>query len=217
MTTATDPIVYIVDDDPGLRDSLQWLLESVGLRVQAFERARDFLDHYPPGQSGCLLLDIRMPDMSGLYIQRKLPEHGIDLPVIIITGHGDVPMAVAAMKYGALDFIEKPCNDQRLLDCVQQALAQDQARRRTHHYRQEVQERFQTLTTREREVMAQVIKGMPNQLIADTLTVTRKTVEVHRSKVMSKMRARSLSELIRMAIALGIIQEYESDECDPVK
>jgi FixJ family two-component response regulator len=212
VSDAAGPIVYIVDDDPALRDSLPWLLESVGVKVEVFERARDFLDHYPAGQPGCLLLDIRMPDMSGLQLQRMLPAHGIELPVIIITGHGDVPMAVAAMKHGALDFIEKPCNDQRLVDCVQHALARDQARRRAQSYRKTVGERFQTLTPREREVMERVVKGMPNQLIAQALAVTRKTVEVHRSRVMTKMRARSVSELVRMAIAVGIIKEYESED-----
>jgi FixJ family two-component response regulator len=207
-----EPIVYIIDDEAALRDSLKWLLESVGMRVQTYSRAQDFLAGYAPDQPGCLLLDIRMPEMSGLYLQRRLPDHGIDLPVIIITGHGDVPMAVAAMKYGALDFIEKPCNDQRLLDCVQTALARDQGRRRSRSHHREVSERFQTLTPREREVMERVAKGMPNQAIAEDLAITRKTVEVHRSRVMDKMSARSLSELIRTAIVLNIIKDHESED-----
>jgi FixJ family two-component response regulator len=212
LTVDAEPIAYIVDDDPALRDSLPWLLESVGVRAEVFERAWDFLERYPPGQPGCLLLDIRMPGMSGLQLQRLLPDYGIELPVIIITGHGDVPMAVAAMKHGALDFIEKPCNDQRLVDCVQHALARDQVRRQARRYRKEIGERFRTLTPREREVMERVVKGMPNQLIAETLAVTRKTVEVHRSRVMNKMRAHSVSELVRMAIAEGLVKDLGNDD-----
>jgi len=208
MISQTDPIVFIIDDDPAVRDSFEWLLESVGLGVSTYARPQDFFEHYTPGQPGCVLLDVRMPGISGLNIQQKLSEYGVDLPVIIITGHGDVPMAVTAMKHGALDFIEKPCNDQLLLDCVQNALAQDQARRNARAHHQEVIARFASLTFREREVMERVVQGMPNKVIADTLSVSRKTVEVHRAKVMNKMQAESLSDLIQMAIIVGILKEY---------
>lgn len=214
MNPKDEPIVFVVDDDPAMRDSLKWLLESVGLRTTTYGRAQDFLDDYRPGQAGCLLLDVRMPGMSGLHVQQKLPEHGIHLPVIIITGHGDVPMAVAAMKYGAVDFIEKPFNDQLLLDCVQHALQHDRSQRQEHNRRREVVERFESLTRREREVMELVVQGLSNKAIADALTVSRKTVEVHRAKVMDKMQAESLSDLIQMAMVVGILREFADAEAE---
>lgn len=202
------PVVFIIDDNPAIRDSLQWLLESVGLRAVTFARGQDFLDAFEPGQYGCLLLDVRMPGMSGLHLLEKLRQAGIDLPVIIITGYGDVPVAVAAMKGGAVDFIEKPFNEQLLLDSVQNALAQDQAQRQSRLRRQEVIQRFASLTRREEEVMKWVVEGLPNKDIAENLSVSRKTVEVHRAKVMAKMQAESLSDLIQMAIVVGILREY---------
>lgn len=215
MTARDEPIVYIVDDDPALRDSLKWLLESVGLQAASYARPQDFLENYPRGQAGCLLLDVRMPEMSGLHLQQRLPELGIHLPVIIITGHGDVPMAVTAMKHGALDFIEKPFNDQLLLDCVQNALHHDQEHRQAQARNRTVAERFGSLTRREREVMELVVQGLPNKAIAETLEVSRKTVEVHRAKVMDKMRAESLSDLIQMAMAVGLLKEYAADDPSP--
>lgn len=209
MTTELEsPVIFIIDDNPAIRDSLQWLLESVGLRAIAFPRGQDFLDTYKPGQYGCLLLDVRMPGMSGLHLLEKLRQADIDLPVIIITGYGDVPAAVAAMKGGAVDFIEKPFNEQLLLDSVQNALAQDQAQRQSRLRRQEVIQRFASLTPREEEVMKWVVEGLPNKDIAENLAVSRKTVEVHRAKVMAKMQAESLSDLIQMAIVVGILREY---------
>lgn len=209
MTTELEsPVIFIIDDNPAIRDSLQWLLESVGLRAIAFLRGQDFLDTYKPGQYGCLLLDVRMPGMSGLHLLEKLRQADIDLPVIIITGYGDVPVAVAAMKGGAVDFIEKPFNEQLLLDSVQNALAQDQAQRQSRLRRQEVIQRFASLTPREEEVMKWVVEGLPNKDIAENLAVSRKTVEVHRAKVMTKMQAESLSDLIQMAIVVGILREY---------
>ncbi len=211
MTARDEPIVYIVDDDSALRDSLRWLLESVGLKTVSHAHPQDFLENYPPGQAGCLLLDVRMPDMSGLHLQQQLPKLGIHLPVIIITGHGDVPTAVAAMKHGALDFIEKPFNEQLLLDCVQNALHHDQEYRQIQARNRAVAERFESLTHREREVMELVVQGLPNKAIADALKVSRKTVEVHRAKVMEKMNAQSLSDLIQMAMAVNILKEYAAD------
>lgn len=202
------PIVFIIDDDPALRHSLKWLVESVGLRAQSFASGQAFLDAYELGQSGCLLLDVRMPRMSGLHLLQKLRQAGVDLPVIVITGHGDVPVAVAAMKGGAVDFIEKPFNEQLLLDSVQNALAQDHAQRQSRIRRQEVIKRFASLTSREQEVMKWVVEGLANKDIAENLAVSRKTVEVHRAKVMSKMGAESLADLIQMAIVVGILREY---------
>ncbi|PWV61081.1 response regulator transcription factor [Plasticicumulans acidivorans] len=206
-------IVYVVDDDPALRDSMKWLLESVGLSACIHSNATEFLTSWSdPGCPACLLLDVRMPGMGGLQAQSRLPEHGIEIPVVIITGHGDVPMAVAAMKSGAMDFIEKPFNDQVLLDCVHNALARDQERRESASRRENVADCFTSLTPREREVMELVVRGLPNKTIAEMLDVSRKTVEVHRAKVMDKMRAGSLSELIRMAMAVGLLGEYEQPQ-----
>ncbi len=201
-----DALVYVVDDDPALRDSLKWLLDSVGLDARTYANAQDFFAAWrDEGRPACLLLDVRMPGMGGLQMQHRLPEHGIELPVIVITGHGDVPMAVAAMKQGALDFIEKPFNDQSLLDSVHNALVRDRARRELLARRRGIHEYYASLTPREREVMALVVRGMPNKAIADALQVSRKTVEVHRAKVMDKMQAESLSELIQMALALDLL------------
>ncbi len=208
MAEIRESTVFIVDDDDAVRDSLIWLLESVGLQATPFARARDFLDGYRPDQPGCLLLDVRMPEMGGLQLQQELGERGIQLPVLVITGHGDVPMAVAAMKQGAMDFIEKPWNEQHLLDCVQNALALDRENRRQDARREDMRRRYRSLTPREREVMERVAQGLSNKAIAEALSVSRKTVEVHRAKVMDKMGAASLSDLIQMAMGLKILQEY---------
>lgn len=208
MTTAS--IVHVVDDDPALRDSLKWLLESVGLTAHVHANAQEFLAGWQdPGVPACLLLDVRMPGMGGLQAQSRLPSFGVAIPVIIITGHGDVPMAVSAMKAGAVDFIEKPFNDQLLLDCVHNALARDRARREALERAHVLAERYASLTPREREVMALVVQGEPNKDIAEALAVSRKTVEVHRAKVMDKMQAESLSDLIRMAMSVGLLDVRE--------
>ena len=213
MTTATvhppPPVVGIVDDDRDTRASLRLLLEAAGYAVDTWPDADACLAALQPEQAGCLLLDVRMPGMGGLQAQSRLPEHGIEIPVIIITGHGDVPMAVAAMKAGAVDFIEKPFNDQLLLDCVQAALARDRQRRAALARRETVHARYTSLTPREREVMREVVRGHANKDIAETLNVSRKTVEVHRAKVMDKMQAESLSQLIQMAMSLGELGEFE--------
>jgi two-component system, LuxR family, response regulator FixJ len=193
--------VYIVDDDQAMRKSLHWLIESVGLNVETFPSARRFLESYRPGRPGCLVLDMRMPGISGLDLQEKLAEQQINLPVIIITGHGDVPMAVRAMKAGAIDFIEKPFNDQVLLDRIQSALEQDAELRSSQALRAEVAARLALLTPREREVMDMVVEGKPNKVIAAQLGVSAKTVEAHRAKVMEKMQARALADLIRMILS----------------
>lgn len=207
MANTADPIVYVVDDDEDVRDSLQWLLESVGLKVQSFATAQAFLDGYPPGSGGCVVMDVRMPGLSGISAQKKLPEYQIDIPVIMISAHGNVDMAVTAMTQGAQTFIEKPFNDQTLLDHVQRALTDDQTRRQSLMRKQALAERYQTLTKREKQVLEQVVQGLSNQEIADVLAINRKTVEGHRAHMMRKMEAGSLAELIQFAVSLGLVAD----------
>ena len=198
------PTVFVVDDDQAMRDSLRWLIESVGLAVECHDSAESFLESYYPGRAGCLLLDVRMPGMSGLELQEYLNKHEIDIPVVVITGHGDVPMSVRAMKQGAIDFIEKPFNDELLLEAIRRALSLDASRREKNALRAELVARLSTLTPREHEVMEMVTAGKSNKEIAAALGVSAKTVEAHRAKVMDKMQAGSLAELVRMAM---LVQE----------
>jgi two-component system response regulator FixJ len=191
------PLVYVVDDDDAVRDSLLLLLRSIGIAGKAFATATDFLDAYDPKQHSCLVTDIRMPGMSGLELQRELKERGAPIPVILITGHGDVPMAVEAMKDGALDFIEKPFRDQELLDRIQQALSRDEEDRSKNLEALSIHERLTTLTPRETEVMELVVQGHANKVIAQDLGVSQRTVEIHRARVMEKMGMRSLAALVR--------------------
>ena len=211
VNPAVTPLVYIVDDQPALRETLLRLLESVGLQALASPDIQAMLAVYQPERPGCLLLGIRIPGGNDLSIQHHLRDQGVDLPVIIITSQGDVSLAVTAMKQGALDFIEQPFNDQLLLDCVHHALAEDAIRRRVRTRRQDIQHRFDTLTPREQEVLQLVVEGQSNRDIADRLTLSRKTVEVHRAKVMQKMEADTLSQLIRMAMTLGTLKLYDLD------
>jgi len=194
--------VFIVDDDPAMRESLRWLIESVGLAVETYGAARDFLDTYDPARAGCLLLDVRMPGLSGLDLQAELSVRRISIPTIIITGYAEVPMAVRAMKAGAIDFIEKPFSDQHLLDRIRQAIEIDREDRRVSAERKEMTDRYERLTQRERQVMEMVVSGRPNKTVAQEFGLSEKTVEVHRSKVMEKMRAQSLADLIRMDLIL---------------
>lgn len=198
----SDSIVFVVDDDPAVRDSLEWLLSSVDMTVQTFASAQEFMDSYDPKQLGCVLVDVRMPGMSGLELQEELAALGTNLPVIVITGHSDVQMAVRAMKSGAFDFIEKPFNDQALLDLVQKAIDENKATVQMRSKRDEIQERFDLLSPRERQVLEQIVAGEPNKRIAFNLGLSEKTVEAHRAKVMEKTRAGSLAELIKMATVL---------------
>ncbi|MBK1722715.1 response regulator transcription factor [Thiocystis violacea] len=195
-----DATVFVVDDDQAMRTSLQWLIETTGMSVQTYDSADAFLAKYYPGRAGCLLLDVRMPGMSGLELQAHLAREGYRLPVILITGHGDVAMAVKAMKAGAVDFIEKPFHDEDLLRSIRNALEYDQKTRASRSARAEIAMRLAELTPREHEVMAMVTDGRSNKEIASTLGVSAKTVEAHRSRVMEKMRADSLAELVRMAL-----------------
>jgi len=198
------PYVFVVDDDQAMRNSLKWLIESVGMKVETYSTANEFIQNYYPGRAGCLLLDVRMPGMSGLELQEHFIKHQINIPIIIITGHGDVPMAVRAMKSGAIDFIEKPFNDELLLESIRNALTMDVEQRAAQAERAEIATRLANLTPREHEVMEMVTAGKANKEIAQTLGVSAKTVEAHRSRVMEKMQADSLAELVKMAVAANI-------------
>ncbi len=193
-------VVFIVDDDEALRDSLRWLLESVRLKVETHDSANSFLQSYYPGQSGCLLLDVRMPGMSGLELQEQLESRDVRLPVVIMTGHGDVAMAVRALKAGVLDFIEKPFDDELLLASIQRALLLDVEQRKSRATQAEILARLAQLTRREHQVMELVTIGKANKQIASELNVSAKTVEAHRAHVMEKMQANSLAELVRMSM-----------------
>ena len=193
------PTVFIVDDDPAVRDSLRWLLESMRLRVATFGSAEDFLKFYTMHMVGCLILDVRMPGMSGLQLQQFLTKQKYSLPIIFITGHGDIPMAVRAMQAGAMYFLEKPFEDQVLLDYVHEALALDNDNQQSRIRLTMIQARIANLTEREREVMELVIDNHSNKEIASKLGVSTKTVEFHRSHMMDKMHATSLIELVNMA------------------
>ncbi len=201
---ATEPTVFVVDDDEAVRDSLMALLDAVGLKAESHGSARDFLAAYDSSRPGCLVLDVRMPDMSGLELQKELAASRIRIPVIIITGHGDVPMAVEAMKAGAVDFIEKPFRKDTLLDSIHRALAHCAPAPRGEVASAEVAARIAQLTPRERDVLEGLVIGRPNKVIAFGLGISPRTVEIHRARVMAKMQARSLSHLVRMALAAGI-------------
>ncbi len=201
-----EPLVYVIDDDEAVRDSLAILLESVGLAHEVYGSALDFLDAYDPDRHACIVSDIRMPGMSGLELQQRLLESHSEAPLIFITGHGDVPMAVTAMKRGAADFIQKPFRDQELIDRIHQALEQDKARRAARREEREIRERIKTLTPREAEVMHRVVSGQANKVIAMDLGVSQRTVELHRARVMRKLRMRSLAELVQ---AVGKVSKDE--------
>jgi len=199
-----DSIVYVVDDDFSVREAIKSLIRSVGLRVETFGTAQEFLHSARPDAPGCVVLDVRLPGLSGLDLQRELAAHGIYLPVIFITGHGDIPMSVRAMKAGALEFLTKPFRDQDLLDAIQQALERDRSARQQRSETAEVRERFDSLTAREREVMGLVVSGLLNKQIAGELGTSEVTIKIHRSQVMKKMGAGSLAELVKMTEKLGI-------------
>ncbi len=198
-----EPTVFVVDDDPDVRQALRRLIASVGLRVEVYESAADFLDGYQQGPPGCILLDIRMPGMSGLDMQKELAAREIKLPVIFLTGHGDVQMAVHAMKAGALDFIEKPFNNQFLIDRVQQALAESADAKRDNAKHDEITSRMERLTPREHQVLDLVAAGETNKGVARVLEISEKTVEIHRANVMEKMQAKSLADLVKMLLAVN--------------
>jgi len=196
------PTVYIVDDDEGVRNSLRFLLKSVGLANCALSSAREFLDNYVTDHPGCLVLDVRMPGMSGLELQQQLNLRGAVIPVIFITGHGDVPMAVEAMQHGAFDFLQKPFRDQDLIERIQRALQRDARSRSALTQHAKIRERLASLTPREREVLALMTRGLPNKVMAAELGVSQRTVEIHRARVMEKSGAGSLAQLVRMMLDL---------------
>ena len=197
------PTVFVVDDDEAVRNSLRFLLKSVGVGTRAFASAAEFLAGYQPSQPGCLVLDVRMPGMSGLELQEQLNLRGAVIPVIFITGHGDIPMAVEAMQHGAFDFLQKPFRDQDLIDRIQRALAKDAKNRAALKQHDRIRNRFETLTPREREVLALMTRGKANKVMAAELGLSQRTVEIHRARVMEKSGAGSLAELVRMALDLN--------------
>jgi len=192
------PVVFVIDDDPSVRSSLKFLISTVGLQVESFESAETFLNRKPPDTASCLVLDVRLRGLSGLDFQRELADRNIHIPIVFVTGHGDIPMSVRAMKAGAVEFLTKPFRDQDLLDAIRVALERDRSRREQEKEITELQQRFESLTPREQEVIFMVVSGMLNKQIAGKLGTAENTVKVHRSRAMEKMQAQSLADLVRM-------------------
>jgi two-component system response regulator FixJ len=203
---AADPIVHVIDDDEAVRQSIEFLLRTSGVSARTYDSASAFLDALPNVESGCIITDVRMPGISGIDLLRRLGEMRIRIPVIVVTGHGDVPLAVEAMKNGAADFLEKPFDDELLLGSVRSALNRSQENAERDAERAEVEARLSTLTNREREVLEGLVAGKPNKVIAFDLAISPRTVEIYRANVMTKMEAASLSELVRMALVAGVMK-----------
>jgi len=205
-----ESIVFIIDDDPLYRRSSERLVRSVGFDVQSFETARDFMSSRRPNVPSCLILDVRLPGLSGLDLQRVLTEAGVHIPIIFVTGHGDIPMSVQAMKAGAVEFLTKPFRDQALLDAIQQAIGRDHVARQRQARNADLRRRYESLKPREREVFKCVVSGMLNKQIADELGATERTVKFHRGNIMRKMQVKSLAELVRIAEVLGTANQGSS-------
>jgi FixJ family two-component response regulator len=200
-----DSIVYIVDDDPSMREALTRLLGTVGLRAQAFKTAQEFLSTKRPDTPSCLVLDVRLPGLSGLDLQREVANTEVPIPIVFITAHGDVPMTVQAMKAGAVEFLTKPFRDQQFLDAVQQAIDRDRGARQQRGELTELRRRYESLTPRERQVMPLVVTGLLNKQIAGELRTSEATVKAHRGQLMHKMKAESVAQLVRLAEELGLL------------
>ena len=202
--TKAEETVFVIEDDDSMRRALARLIRSVGLQVETSTSAQEFLSHPPPEGPCCLVLDIRLPGLSGLQLQESLNQYGMGIPIIFITGHGDVPMSVQAMKAGAMDFLQKPVNDQQLLDAVHRALSKDRRQRSQRARKVAVRGRYKILTPREQEVLSLVVSGLKNKEIADEMGASERTVKVHRARVMEKMRAESLPHLVRLSEMLDL-------------
>ena len=200
----SDQVVFVIDDDASMRSAIKELIEAVGISCQTFESGQELLRAELPDVPSSLVLDVRLPGLSGLNLQRELSERGINMPIIFITGHGDIPMSVQAMKAGAVEFLTKPFREQDLLDAIEQGIERDRSARQQQNALRELRDRAETLTQREREVMQLVVTGLLNKQIAAELDISEKTVNVHRSQVMQKMRADSLAELVRMTEKLDL-------------
>lgn len=209
--TTVNPIVYIVDDDQAMVESLSWIIESVGLRAKVYTRAQDFLDEYSTDQHGCLLLDVRMPGMSGPELQAKLNSIGATMPIIFISGHGDVPLAVRVMKAGAIDFLTKPFNDQVLIESINKALREDKANREKQQESAQAEAKFALLSPREIQVLQGIVAGKQNKVISSELNISLKTVEAHRASVMKKMSVKSVPELVKLVLT-NSVQEVATQE-----
>lgn len=206
-----DAVVYVVDDEQAMVESLSWIIESVGLKAKTFTRAQDFLDEYDPDQHGCVLLDVRMPGMSGPELQLKLNALGATLPIIFISGHGDVPLAVRVMKAGAVDFLTKPFNDQILLESINKALRVDKSNREKQQENAQAEAKFALLSPREVQVLQGIVAGKQNKVISAELKISLKTVEAHRASVMKKMGVKSVSQLVTLVLTNGV-KEVQHEE-----
>ncbi len=206
-----NPMVYVVDDEQVMVESLSWIIESVGLKAKTYTRAQDFLNEYSPDQHGCLLLDVRMPGMSGPELQLKLNELGATLPIIFISGHGDVPLAVRVMKAGAVDFLTKPFNDQILLESINKALRLDKTNREKQQENAQAEAKFALLSPREVQVLQGIVAGKQNKVISAELNISLKTVEAHRASVMKKMSVKSVPELVKLVLTNGVQEPLSED------
>jgi two-component system response regulator FixJ len=206
-TMQPEPIIYVIDDDEAVRQSLEFLLKTAGMTVRSFDSAKAFLDILPEIRSGCIVTDVRMPDITGIDLLRRVKEFGVDIPVLVITGHGDISLAVEAMKIGAVDFLEKPFDDDTLLDAVRASLSRTADTAERNAALTEIQDRLAALSNRERQVLEGLVAGKANKVIAFDLGISPRTVEIYRANLMTKMAANSLSDLVRMAMMTGILED----------